>query len=168
MEEFTVTCAAGGNIMSLLSRSFSGMTTISSAYCFSKFFQACDRLTSAPSLPATTLSEGCYYNMFAGCNHVSSAPSLAHVTTLADSCFSYMFADCMVLAGTAELPTASVELKDCCYEGMFSNCAITAVTGFAFQQAMKYKCFDSMFYGCAALTNEGLPVGFSLSGVTLE
>ena len=168
MEELTVMCASGGNIMSLLSRSFSSLTTISTPYCFSKLFQACDRLTSAPSLPAATLSDGCYHNMFAGCNRLVYAPSLAHVTTLADSCFSYMFADCMVMAGTAELPTASVELKDCCYEGMFSNCAITAVTGFAFQPTMKYKCFDNMFYGCSALTNEGLPFGFSLSGVTLE
>jgi hypothetical protein len=40
-------------------------------------FIGCTSLTTAPSLPATTLAEHCYRNMFNGCTSLSSITCLA-------------------------------------------------------------------------------------------
>ena len=53
--------ACSGNIMSL-----ANFNTIPNEYQFYDLFQGSD-ITSAPDLPATTLTKGCYYNMFNGC-----------------------------------------------------------------------------------------------------
>lgn len=62
-------------------------------YCYSSMFQGCTSLTSAPSLPATTLANSCYRSMFQECTSLTSAPSLP-ATTLAGSCYRYMFSGC--------------------------------------------------------------------------
>lgn len=38
--------------------------------CYAYMFMDCESLTSAPSLPATTLVEGCYFYMFQGCTNI--------------------------------------------------------------------------------------------------
>ena len=58
--------AASGNIMSLLDKTCQS-TTISNNYCYSNIFYGCTSLTTAPSLPATTLANNCYMDMFYGC-----------------------------------------------------------------------------------------------------
>ena len=59
-------------------------------------FQGCTSLTTAPSLPATTLANYCYSNMFSGCTSLTTAPSLP-ATTLANGCYSNMFKGCAKL-----------------------------------------------------------------------
>jgi len=108
-EGMVAACASGGNIMSLLSRSFSGATTIPSEYCFSRLFYECDRMTSAPLLPATALRRSCYERMFLECRELTSAPDLSHVATLDDYCCSGMFSGCESMFGAASLPAASVK-----------------------------------------------------------
>ena len=49
-------------------------------------FSNCTSLTSAPSLPATTLADYCYEDMFYGCTSLTTAPSLP-ATTLATNCY---------------------------------------------------------------------------------
>ena len=39
-------------------------------YCYYYMFQGCTSLTSAPSLPATTLANYCYRSMFYGCKKI--------------------------------------------------------------------------------------------------
>lgn len=58
--------AASGNIMSLLDTTCQS-TTISNDYCYYYMFENCTSLTTAPALPATTLTNGCYDSMFKGC-----------------------------------------------------------------------------------------------------
>lgn len=61
--------------------------------CYSRMFQYCTSLTTAPELPATTLTSNCYGQMFEGCTSLTAAPELP-ATTLAFSCYYKMFYDC--------------------------------------------------------------------------
>ena len=56
-------------------------------------FHECTSLTSAPELPATTLTGGCYSYMFYGCTSLTSAPELP-ATTLDGYCYDNMFGEC--------------------------------------------------------------------------
>jgi hypothetical protein len=62
-------------------------------HCFERMFYECTGLTTAPSLPATTLADRCYYAMFLGCTSLTTVPSLP-ATTLADRCYYAMFERC--------------------------------------------------------------------------
>lgn len=59
-------------------------------------FKDCTSLTSAPSLPATTLAQRCYEEMFNRCTSLSDAPYLP-ATTLVPSCYYWMFLGCSSL-----------------------------------------------------------------------
>ena len=98
-KKFTMsgTVEANGNIMSLLyDDDFEGQLTIPSNYCFCRLFQSCTSLTTAPELPATSLTRSCYSNMFAGCTSLTSALELP-ATTLELYCYQQMFNSCTSL-----------------------------------------------------------------------
>ena len=108
---------------------FSDCTSLTSApslpattlagWCYSKMFYSCTGLTSAPSLPATTLADFCYSGMFWGCTSLTSAPSLP-ATTLVRGSYSQMFSDCTGLTSAPSLPATT--LAEECYNWMFSGC----------------------------------------------
>lgn len=106
------TIAASGNIQSLLKADCS--RTDAPEYVYTHLFDGCRSLTSAPTLPATTLGETCYYMMFNGCSNLTTAPDLP-ATTLANSCYTAMFSDCTSLT--------SVKIY---YTGFFSKQYFTA------------------------------------------
>lgn len=87
--------------------------------CYAHLFYDCQVLTSAPSLPATTLSESCYSSMFSGCSSLKSAPSLP-ATTLAYMCYYGMFMYCYELTTVPKLPATT--LAGWCYFSMFGYC----------------------------------------------
>ena len=60
--------AASGNLMSIVD----GETETFTAKVFRSLFQGCTSLTTAPSLPATTLADSCYSQMFYGCTSLAS------------------------------------------------------------------------------------------------
>ena len=60
-------------------------------------FRGCTSLTSAPALPATTLTSSCYNGMFYNCTSLSSAPALP-ATELYSSCYQNMFRGCTSLS----------------------------------------------------------------------
>jgi hypothetical protein len=95
------------------------------SYCFSYMFSGCTSLTTAPSLPATTLASSCYYYMFSGCTSLTTAPSLP-ATTLASSCYYYMFSGCTSLTSAPKLPATT--LTNYCYQGMFYGCTAFKVS----------------------------------------
>lgn len=84
--------AASGNIMSLVDKNCA-VTEIPCKCCFNYLFQSCESLTSAPKLPATTLTEKCYERMFEGCTNLTTAPELP-ATTLTTNCYVEMFLKC--------------------------------------------------------------------------
>lgn len=83
--------SASGNIMSLLN-----YTDTMPQYAFCGLFGQCASLTTAPELPATTLSPFCYYNMFMKCVSLTEAPELP-AETLVQNCYNMMFAMCTAL-----------------------------------------------------------------------
>jgi len=89
-------------------------------YCYANMFNGCTELTTAPSLPATTLTNYCYYAMFSGCTGLTTAPSLP-ATTLATSCYRDMFSGCTGLTTVPGLPATT--LATSCYYAMFSGCS---------------------------------------------
>ena len=96
---------ATGNIMSLIDgENFDSSTNlIISSFTFSKIFQGCTSLTTAPALPATTLADNCYSYMFSDCTSLTSTPALP-ATTLAFSCYYCMFDGCTSLTAAPALP----------------------------------------------------------------
>ena len=122
--------AASGNIMSLLDKTCQS-TTISNVYCYNRMFFGCASLTTAPTLPATTLAKNCYNRMFYGCKRLTTAPSLP-ATTLAKDCYYYMFYGCTSLqvyssSGTGHtkawrIPTSGSASSYTSQNRMFYNC----------------------------------------------
>lgn len=86
---------------------------------FAVLFSDCRVLTSAPDLPAMTLSPSCYECMFMNCTALEKAPDLP-ATTLVESCYAWMFWGCTALETAPALPATTLA-KDC-YQNMFNGC----------------------------------------------
>lgn len=142
--------AANGNIMSLLyGDNFIGQLTIPSNNCFTSLFMGCTGLTTAPILPATTLTENCYGNMFNGCESLTSAPQLP-AKTLATYCYNAMFNGCTSLTAAPQLPATT--LVNNCYWDMFYGCSsLTSAPTLPATTLTEY-CYFEMFRGCTSLT----------------
>lgn len=91
----TSTIACSGNVESLLDFTAvaAGNHPSMGDYCFYRLFYGCTALSSAPTLPATTLSASCYSYMFASCTALTTIPALP-ATTLTANCYNYMFYGC--------------------------------------------------------------------------
>lgn len=61
-----------------------------------RMFYGCTSLTTAPVLPATTLTTQCYKEMFQGCTSLTAAPELP-ATILTTNCYNNMFNGCSSL-----------------------------------------------------------------------
>ena len=113
--------ACEGNIENLLDYetiSAGGHPTMAS-HCYYYMFRGCTSLTTAPELPATTLTESCYHSMFRNCTSLTTAPALP-ATTLANYCYKYMFYGCASLTTAPALPATT--LANACYYNMFRGC----------------------------------------------
>ena len=117
--KMTGSIAASGNVMSLVDKDCE-TKTIPNYVCFYGLFSDCDVLTSAPELPATTLTIGCYYGMFYNCTRLTEAPVLP-ATTMVDSCYSCMFQYCTSLETAPELKATTLVAE--CYDRMFDYCS---------------------------------------------
>ena len=148
---FTLSGKAGahGNIMSLLKGNDPDNVTITGQSAFVRLFNNCTNLTSAPELPATTLSSACYGGLFYGCTSLRKAPNLP-ATTLTNGCYYYMFQDCTSLTRAPALPVTT--LADYCYEYMFRRCTSLTVAPELPATTMTPDCYHGMFEGCTALT----------------
>ncbi len=85
-----------------------------------EMFYGCTSLTTAPELPATTLTDSGYKGMFYGCTSLTTAPELP-ATTLAYGCYENMFYGCTSLTTAPELPATTLETF--CYKRMFYGCS---------------------------------------------
>lgn len=144
----TGSIAASGNVMSLVDRNCA-TTTIPCTNCFNFLFKDCTALTTAPVLPAETLTNYCYQGMFQGCTSLAAAPELS-AKTLVDRCYQGMFKDCISLATAPALPATS--LAGNCYNSMFSGCtALLTAPELSVKTLMNF-CYQEMFRGCTSLT----------------
>jgi len=119
------------------------------AYCYANLFHGCTSLTTAPSLPATTLARYCYLAMFKGCTSLTTAPSLP-ATTLADGCYQMMFEGCTSLTTAPSLPATT--LRSYCYQYMFYGCTSLTTAPSLPATTLRSYCYRYMFYGCTSLT----------------
>ncbi len=116
-------------------------------YCYAHMFRGCTSLTTAPSLPATTLAIYCYYRMFSGCTSLTTPPSLP-ATTLANYCYYHMFNGCTSLTTAPSLPAKNLTMR--CYSSMFRDCtSLTTVPSLPATTIVGY-CYNNMFNGCTA------------------
>jgi len=102
--------------------------------CYDGMFSNCSSLTSAPKLPATTLSAQCYKGMFSYCTALTKVPTLSS-TTLTNRCYDTMFQGCSSLqvsdGQTVEatyawtIPTSGVFEATNSQSDMFLSCAGT-------------------------------------------
>ena len=117
-------------------------------YCYSSMFSGCTSLTTAPALPATTLTEGCYGNMFYNCTALTTAPALP-ATTLTYGCYQQMFRGCTALTTAPALPATT--LVDSCYYFMFYGCTSLTTAPALPATTLAESCYYNMFNGCTAL-----------------
>lgn len=140
--------SASGNIQYLLDKT--GELLSAPANCYEGMFEFCTSLTTAPSLPATTLAANCYSQMFYGCGSLTTAPKLP-ATTLADGCYDSMFWKCIRLTTAPELPATTLAAH--CYEGMFYNCtSLTTAPSILPATTLAPECYSAMFCNCESLT----------------
>ena len=139
-----------GNIENLLDYATvaGGAHPAMQAFCYYYMFYGCTSLTSAPALPATTLSNSCYSHMFYGCSSLTSAPALP-ATTLSNYCYSSMFQGCTSLTSAPALPATT--LMSSCYSDMFRGCTSLTSAPALPATTLSDHCYYSMFAYCASL-----------------
>lgn len=81
---------------------------------YTKLFDGCTQLTSAPELPATELEEKCYAWMFQNCKSLTQAP-LLRAKTLTAHCYAYMFLGCASLTSVTMLAENGFDATECLY-----------------------------------------------------
>ena len=123
-------------------------TTLTFA-CYEYMFQGCTSLTTTPELPATTLADGCYDSMFYGCTSLTTAPELP-ATTLVYGCYAYMFYNCTSLTTAPELPATT--LAEWCYNYMFAGCTSLTTAPELPATTLAQGCYQGMFINCSSLT----------------
>lgn len=123
-------------------------TTLSNE-CYRLMFSGCTSLTVAPSLPATTLAEGCYYSMFEG-SIIASAPNLP-ATTLYTNCYRSMFYKCHSLGFASQLP--ATVLANECYRNMYRDCTSLTTAPVLLPTVLVERCYSDMFSGCLLLNS---------------
>lgn len=143
----SMTCT--GSIATLINGTDT-LTTIPNTYCFYYLFRDCTALTSAPTLPSTTLKNYCYYNMFRGCSALVAAPVLP-ATTMTTQCYRNMFYGCSSLTSAPELKAMTVNASS--YRGMFYNCTSLVTAPDLPATTLNTYCYYQMFYGCSSLTS---------------
>lgn len=110
-------------------------------YCYSRMFESCDSLTTAPVLPAMVMTQSCYEGMFQYIDHLFTPPALP-ATTLADGCYGLMFYSSRITTAPA-LP-ATVLARNC-YESMFYGCASLTTAPVLPATTLVERCYASMF-----------------------
>ena len=111
-------------------------------------FEGCTALTSAPSLPATTMETSCYNKMFYGCTSLTTAPVLP-ATIMRPSCYTDMFRGCSALTTAPELPAMTLSTK--CYQSMFQYCTSLTTSPVLPATTLVQACYQQMFQGCTNL-----------------
>ncbi len=171
--EDNVEVVCKGDIRTLLDyRNYATVATNQARFCY--LFEGCAALTTAPTLPARTLTDKCYYGMFFWCKNLVNPPALP-AEPLAGHCYDSMFWGCTSLKTAPNLPATT--LASFCYYRMFSGCKSletaptlpaetleTACYGYMFDDCTNLKsapelratalalcCYEGMFQGCTSL-----------------
>ncbi|MBQ4590354.1 MAG: hypothetical protein IJA95_13845 [Bacteroidaceae bacterium] len=115
---------------------------------FGRLFLWCEKMVTAPALPATKLASYCYDSMFYGCKKLTKAPELP-AKQLSRGCYFFMFCDCFALQETPTLP--ATEAPDNSYGGMFHGCKGIKKAGSIAATSVGESACHSMFALCDSL-----------------
>lgn len=151
---FTMTgrIAASGDATYLFQNG--GLTTLPNDYAMTRLFYECTSLTTAPELPATTLTEYCYSNMFYGCTNLTTGPTSLPATTLQEYCYTSMFRGCTSLVTVPTIGATTLADESCQF--MFYNCTSLTTAPTLSATTVGQSCYRSMFEGCTSLTTAPL------------
>lgn len=144
-----IKCSGDMRYMAMTNNYAEISNTVPFTDCYRSMFQSCTSLTTAPSLPATTLADNCYSFMFHSCTLLTTAPSLP-ATTLADYCYRYMFYGCTSLTTAPSLPATTLATD--CYRSMFFNCTSLTTAPNLPATTLASSCYAYMFRNCTSLT----------------
>lgn len=139
-----VMVACTGDIRTLLDYDHYETVETSQA-CFTKLFDHCEALTSAPDLPATDITGNCYNSMFNWCRYLKYAPELP-ATQLKDQCYQNMFNACVSLTKAPKLPAKLLAFN--CYANMFSYCYLLQEAPELPATTLSGQCYQDMFAYC--------------------
>ena len=124
-------------------------TTLSNG-CYQDTFHGCSKLVNPPALPAKTLKPNCYRALFARCTSLVNAPELP-ATTLADGCYKELFFGCTSLVNAPELP--ALTLASNCYQAAFDGCTSLKVAPQLPSTVLADYCYKALFARCTSLVN---------------
>ena len=105
-------------------------------------------ITTAPALPATTLSNGCYYSLFEGCSKLVNAPQLP-ATEMKPNCYRSLFYGCTSLVNPPELPATTMAMG--CYQQLFRNCNKLVNAPALPATVLAQNCYQGIFHDCTSL-----------------
>lgn len=141
--------AAYGSIMSMYNEN-SDDTVITKPNAFICMFSRCGSLTTAPQLPATTISKGCYESMleYTGITTMPDLPA----ETLEESCYSRITRYCTNLINAK--PLIALNVPQWAYNYIYQGCTSLVNGPEIYATSMEgaqplYKMFD----GCSSLTS---------------
>lgn len=117
-------------------------------YCYFGLFEVCTSLTTAPELPATTLTEHCYQEMFYYCTNLETLTALP-ATTLTTFCYCMMFYWCTSLISCPSI--SATTLATSCCRNMFYNCSNLETLPKLQALALANYCYYQMFQGCTKI-----------------
>ena len=107
-------------------------------------------ITTAPALPATTLSNGCYYSLFEGCSKLVNAPALP-ATEMTPNCYRNLFYGCTSLVNAPELPATT--LAEGCYRSLFNGCTSLTTAPDLLAPTLVSYCYAYLFNACTSLNS---------------
>ena len=124
-------------------------TTLSNG-CYYSLFEGCSKLVNAPALPATEMKPNCYRSLFYGCTSLVNPPKLP-ATKMATGCYQQLFRNCSKLVNAPALP--ATVLAQNCYQGIFHDCTSLVTAPKLPATTLAINCYQNAFLDCINLVN---------------
>ena len=120
-------------------------------YGLSFTFGYCEKMITAPTLPATELGAFAYDETFLGCTLLTTVQNILPAIDLPDAAYNGMYAHCTSLVTAPEIMAETARYAS--FNSMFKGCTslTTVQDSFYFDKAATYCCWR-MFDTCTSLT----------------
>ena len=121
-------------------------------FCYDRMFQDCDELVTPPELPAQNINVASYRDMFHGCTKLTSVPNgLRNVNGISNFAYTGMFQNCSSLISVPrDLITSATMRQEACYS-MFEGCSKLKNAPNLPSTSLENDCYNSMFKDCVEL-----------------
>ncbi|MCQ2343360.1 MAG: T9SS type A sorting domain-containing protein [Paludibacteraceae bacterium] len=116
--------------------------------CYGFMFMNCTSLVAAPALPAQVVNKSAYFAMFYNCEKLTDVPEIS-ADTVGEQGFSNMFNGCVNLVNVPE--TLPAKIADESYAYMFNGCVSLTEAPALPAMNLASSCYSCMFMGCSSL-----------------